>query len=179
MIGEELDTLGEETDTQRPPDSRMNRFSEPFCRLSLGSLLLSTLLVTRTAKTVPHCLLVSLSARACCNNCIYQDSFDYSPVETAHPAQAGSLHVVTGPSDPAHYRNSASTASVLDPNDPETPSSWPASSILAAIRCVHPRTSKFFLCVVRGRAAPEQCAAACASTPIRASLPTNVFKITA
>jgi hypothetical protein len=149
--------LDEETDIQRPPDSRMNRLSEHSHRLSLGRPLSSPFLVTRAAKSLPHDLLVSLSARACCKECMPQDPFAPTSVETAHSALAGSLHVVTGPSDLTRHRNSSSAASVLELSNLETPSSWPASSIRAAIRCVYPRTLECFFSkmVFAGATAPN------------------------
>jgi hypothetical protein len=139
----------EETDTQSPPDSRMNRPSEHFHRLSLGSLLSSISLVTRPARATFHYLVLSLYASAYCDNCMYQDLFVSLRLRTSHSSLAGALHVVAEPSDSASHCHSASTASVLESSNFETPSSWPAPSIPAAIRCVSPRMSACSVLFVR------------------------------
>ncbi|KAF2004560.1 hypothetical protein P154DRAFT_33650 [Amniculicola lignicola CBS 123094] len=122
----------------------MNRLSEHFDRLSPGSLLLPTLLVTRSSQSVPQHLKVSLPARVCRNIRIHQDLVVYSPVETTPSTAVGSLHVVGDPSEPSTRSTRASTASPFLPSSLGTPSSWPAPLSSLAIRCVCPRTLQVF-----------------------------------
>jgi hypothetical protein len=144
VIGEDQPLRDRREKLKRLPDPRMNLLSEHFHRLSLGRLLLSSSVVTRATGTGLHCLLVRLSACIGCNICLYQGLFVPSAVETAHSPLAGSLHVVTVPSDSIRPCYSTSTASVLEFSNLETPSSWPASSIPTAIRCVIPNTLSGF-----------------------------------
>lgn len=153
VIGEKLDThLGRQT-LKRPPDPRMNRLSQTSHSLSEGRPFLSTLFVTRPVKIVPGCLLDCLSARFCCDICMYRETPPYTSIETVPLALTGSLHAVTDWSDPANQSNSASTTPVLESSNLRTPSSWPASSTRAAIRYVCPCTLVCFGNVSRSRLA--------------------------
>lgn len=132
MIGDEPDTSRRRQTFKDPLISRMNRLFEQHHRLSLGQLLLSTILVTRSTKTVLHCLSVSLprvlvATIACTKTHL-------SKPQSKQSCCARSLACCKGPSDTIRHHSSG----LLKSNILEKPSIWPVSLILAAIRCVTP-----------------------------------------
>jgi hypothetical protein len=81
-----------DTDTQSPPDSRMNPSSKHPARLSLGRLLLSTSLVTRSSQVTPR-LASSRNLKqavkcACCDICMQQGLIAPRPTHATQPAPA-------------------------------------------------------------------------------------------
>jgi hypothetical protein len=81
-----------DTDTQSPPDSRMNPSSKHPARLSLGRLLLSTSLVTRpnqaTARLASSRNLKQAAQGCCCDICMQRGLIARHPTHATQPAPA-------------------------------------------------------------------------------------------